>query len=150
MLSQINIFLYNISMLIRGNIGCEIASDGKPYRGQARLPIFKQGGQVLLEYAVILAIVVSAMLGMKLYVQRMLQGRYRAASDRAIRTIIVAQESDSALPLQYDPYYEESDTITSTDLEITEEYYPGGSSAIIIDRDERSTTGMRWELPYSR
>ncbi|MBN3038974.1 MAG: hypothetical protein JW869_06135 [Candidatus Omnitrophica bacterium] len=103
-----------------------------------------------MEYAVILAIVVAAILGMKLYVQRMLQGGYRAASDRAIRTMVVAQGLYDALPLQYDPYYEESSTITSTESDITKEYQPGGSSSIRIDKDDTSTSGMRWELPYSR
>ena len=38
-------------------------------------------GQVLVEYGIILVLVVSAIIGLQLYVQRGLQGRYRAVTD---------------------------------------------------------------------
>ncbi len=105
------------------------------------------GGQVLLEYAIIAVLVVSAIIGIQLYLQRALQGRYKGATDYAVGVISAAQGLDA--PLQYDPYYHTSDFTTERDSEIESSYLTGGSSITEIRRDEQSGTGERITTPYT-
>ena len=105
------------------------------------------GGQVLLEYAIVAVLVLSAIIGMQLYLQRALQGRYKGATDYAVGVISAAQGLYA--PLQYDPYYRTSDFTTQRDSEIGSSYFPGGESTIEIRRDEQSRTGETITSPYS-
>ena len=114
--------------------------------GQARLRQ-GSGGQVLLEYAIIAVLVVSAIIGIQLYLQRALQGRYKGATDYALGIISTAQGLYS--PLQYDPYYHISDFTTQRDSEIKSSYFPGGSSTTEIRRDDQSRTGETITSPYT-
>lgn len=126
-------------------------------RGQARLrqglPFEARrakegsGGQVLLEYAIIAVLVVSAIIGIQLYLQRALQGRYKGATDYALGVISTAQGLYA--PLQYDPYYHISDFTTQRDSEIGSSYFPGGSSTTDIRRDDQSRTGETITSPYT-
>lgn len=104
-------------------------------------------GQVLLEYAIIAVLVVSAIIGIQLYLQRALQGRYKGATDYALGVISVAQGLYA--PLQYDPYYHTSDFTTQRDSEMESSYFPGGSSTTEIRRDEQSRTGETITSPYT-
>ena len=73
--------------------------------------------QVTAEYAILIALVIAALIAMQLYLQRALQGRFRAAS------IYMANTTNGLgdTTLQYEPYYKNdiqsivtngSDTIT--------------------------------------
>lgn len=119
------------------------------YIGRVIVPHKKAwlGGQVLLEYAIIAVLVVSAIIGIQLYLQRALQGRYKGATDYAIGVISAAQGLHA--PLQYDPYYHTSDFTTQRDSEMESSYSPGGSSTIEIKRDEQSRTGQTITSPYT-
>ncbi len=64
-------------------------------------------GQGLVEYAILLGLVTAAFIGMRLYVNRGLQARYKDGTDYAIKKLRNAA-GDSSLPLQYEPYYKES------------------------------------------
>ena len=108
-------------------------------------------GQVLLEYAIIAVLVVSAIIGIQLYLQRALQGRYKAASDYALMVIDyeLGVISTAQNLYQYDPYYHISDFTTQRDSEIESSYFPGGESTTEIRRDEQSRTGETIISPYT-
>lgn len=78
-------------------------------------------GQGLVEYAILLALVTSAFIGMRLYINRGLQARYKDGADYAIKELRNAA-GDSNLPLQYEPYYKESYT---KEVHAGEEYTEG-------------------------
>lgn len=122
------------------------------YIGLIRLYIGRMGvrkkAQVLLEYAVVLTLVVSALIAIQLYLQRALQARYRDATDKTIQDIRRAKV-EFQLPLQYEPYYQESDITTESDSQIKRSYSPEGLSSAEIVRDKVSRTGIRQELPFS-
>ena len=69
----------------------------------------KSKGQGLVEYAILLGLVTAAFMGMRLYVTRGLQARYKDGADYAIKEMRNAA-GDSSLSLQYEPYYKESYT----------------------------------------
>ena len=87
----------------------------------------KSKGQGLVEYAILLGLVTAAFMGMRLYVTRGLQARYKDGTDYAIKMMrddvmqprykddadyemIRDGVGDSTPPLQYEPYYKESYT----------------------------------------
>lgn len=109
--------------------------------GQALL---KTGGQVLLEYGVILALIITTLIGIQLYMQRELQARYKDAVDYAVKEI--EEKAEVVSTLQYDPYYEESDITTTSSSKISSSYSPGGSSAKTYETISRK--GQRSQLPY--
>ena len=81
----------------------------------------KSKGQGLVEYAILLGLVTAAFMGMRLYVTRGLQARYRDGAEYAIK-MIRDDVGNSALPLQYEPYYKQSYT---KEVRAGEEYTPG-------------------------
>ena len=81
----------------------------------------KSKGQGLVEYAILLGLVTAAFMGMRLYVTRGLQARCKDGADYAIKELRQAA-NDSALPLQYEPYYKENYT---REVRAGEEYTPG-------------------------
>ena len=105
-------------------------------------------GQVLMEYAVIIMIVVAALVAMQLYVRRMLQGRYKSVTDQAVHYISI--NNGLGYNLQYDNYYEQSDMVSARDSKITETRATDGSTSKTIEREVVAGQGMRWELPYSK
>jgi len=102
-------------------------------------------GQVFAEYALILALVIGAITVMKLYLQRGLQGRYKAAADYATR-IITADDPEA--PNQFDPYYVNRENTTSFDSSITRSL-DDGQSTLTVDNDESRGTGWSYTPPYS-
>ena len=143
-MTRTNTIIYYIKIIrlyIKGIIGSMINSIIKGRKGQS-----------LLEYAIVITVAITAILGMKLYLQRGLQGRYKAAADKAINTIIAAQGTDPTQPGQYDPYYNSSDYITDTESRVTSVYLPEGRSGTVVDPltpEITSRTGSRTEEPYS-
>ena len=105
-------------------------------------------GQVLLEYGVVLVLVLTALISMQLYIQRSLQARAKEATDKAVREIHQAKGT-SALPTQYEPYYQESDILATSSSKIVSSYSPEGKTSEVIDYDRTERTGRRYELPYS-
>ncbi|MDP2940617.1 MAG: hypothetical protein Q8O13_11210 [Candidatus Omnitrophota bacterium] len=73
--------------------------------------------QQISEYAIVLALIVSAAAGMQFYVQRGLQARYKGATEKLIREARVATMRDPVpihVSMQYEPYY------TKSEYEITQ------------------------------
>lgn len=100
MLNRINIFFIYISGLISSSI--------------RRLPgpnkkAWQKAGQIISEYALVLVLVVTAIITVRLYLQRGLQGRYKAATDYAVRVLVTTPRN---LYTQYDPYYVNEEYIT--------------------------------------
>ena len=136
--SLIDNYYNNIRLYIGRDTAANSNNKNKPWRT----------GQVLLEYGVVLALVVAALVAMQLYVQRGLQGRYKDATDSAIKEIRRAKAEFQA-PLQYEPYYQESDITTASNSEVKRSYLPGGVSSTIVNNEKASRSGVRYELPYS-
>ncbi len=84
----------------------------------------KSKGQGLVEYAILLGLVTAAFMGMRLYVTRGLQARYKDGADYAIK-MIRDDVGDSALPLQYEPYYKEESY--AKEVHAGEEYTEGAA-----------------------
>lgn len=84
--------------------------------GPARAP--RAGGQSLAEYALVIAMLVTAMLTIQTYVKRTLQARYRDAVDGAMTAI--------GAPTQYEPYYRHEVSAATDDSQTTTTYRPGG------------------------
>lgn len=140
--SLINNYYNNIMLYIRLHIGRRTAANSNN-----KNKVWRRG-QVLLEYGVVLVLVVTALVAVQLYVQRGLQGRYKDATDSAIKKIRRAKAEFQA-PLQYEPYYQESDITTASNSQVRRSYLPGGASSTIIDNERASRSGVRYELPYS-
>jgi len=70
-------------------------------------------GQHLAEMAILLALVAAVFIGMQFYLQRSMQGRYKAGVD------FVLHDKIGLTKLQYEPYYRESKT-TETSNKILE------------------------------
>jgi len=87
----------------------------------------KAKGQSTAEYAVVIAIVLGAVIGMQTFVKRSLQARYKVATE----TLTIPKGSNdlstfnSALT-QYEPYYAEQN-ITSVRNELLTERYATGT-----------------------
>lgn len=88
------------------------------------MPNLKISGQSLSEFALILAVVIGAISGMQIYVQRGLQVRYKDGVNYAISQIqqeaaAKGFESLSNISLQYEPSYQESSTRTNINSDNT-------------------------------
>lgn len=88
--------------------------------------------QTTAEYAILIGLVVAALIAMQTYVKRGLQGRMRDASDS-----LTAGTSGIGSTNQYEPYYLEQDTTTSTTGSENENTAVGGA----ITRSQNTTTG---------
>lgn len=111
-------------------------------------PIRGKKAQVWAEYTVIIVLVVMAIVTMQVYLQRQLQGRYRDATNYALRTIINAKGA-ADVPLQYEPYYNETEITKAASSQIRESYLPGGINTTEIIREQTLGQGIERELPYS-
>ncbi len=67
-------------------------------------------GQNTAEYAILIALIIAAAIGMQTYIKRGLQGRVRDVVDHTGAAQEVGGESLSFSGDQYEPYYAESDT----------------------------------------
>lgn len=102
MLNRINIYFIYISGLISSCIRRLLGSNKKTW-GKA--------GQVISEYALVLVLVTTAIITTRLYLQRGLQGRYKAATDYAVRVLVTTPRNSF---VQYDPYYVNEEDITQS------------------------------------
>ena len=86
----------------------------------------KAKGQSTAEYAVVIAIVLGAVIGMQTFVKRGLQGRYKLATDTLTKVPGAANipgfESNLS---QYEPYYAQQ-SITTTRRDAYNEFYNVG------------------------
>jgi Flp pilus assembly pilin Flp len=100
--------------------------------GQSDTPMtrkfFTSHAQSIGEYAIMVALVMAAILAMQVYVQRVLQSRYRAASQYLTNQI--------GAPSQYEPYYAQSDFMVSQQANASENLFLGGS----VERLTNETT----------
>lgn len=67
-------------------------------------------GQNTAEYAILIALIIAAAVGMQTYVKRGLQGRVKDVVDHTGQAAEVGGASLSLSGDQYEPYYAESDT----------------------------------------
>ncbi len=78
----------------------------------------RTNGQHLIEYALLFAVVVGALVAIQVYVKRTLQARYRAVVDAAAVAI--------SAPTQYEPYYRSETSAAMEDTQQTLTSAPGG------------------------
>ena len=89
----------------------------------------KKRAQTTAEYAVLIALVISAVLAMQVFVGRALKGR-------------IADEA-TALGRQYEPYYLYSHFDTTRDTDTSEATLTGGGVVRSITTDDASRTGWQ-------
>ena len=88
----------------------------------------RAAGQSSVEYALVIALVIAAIVAMEAYVRRGIQAREKTLVDGSTAAL-------GARP-QYEPYYASADTAVTQESEVTTTYAPGGR----IARNNRSET----------
>ena len=83
-------------------------------------------GQSTAEYAILIAIVVAAMVGMQTYVKRGLQAKYKDASDTLTQPVGQGTGLDLPQLSQYEPYYARSNFQVNQSQNQTETTVQGG------------------------
>jgi len=78
-------------------------------------------GQNTAEYAILIALIIAAAVGMQTYVKRGLQGRVKEATKHTGTAQEVAGETLTFTGNQYEPYYAESDTKVRSERTADEE-----------------------------
>lgn len=78
-------------------------------------------GQNTAEYAILIAIIIAAAVGMQTYVKRNLQGRVREAVDHTGTAQMVGDANLTFSGGQYEPYYAQSDTQVRSENKADEE-----------------------------
>lgn len=102
-------------------------------------------GQSLTEYALIFSVVLAALIAMQTYVKRGLQGRYREATDTVVSGLRQAT-GNSTLPLQYEPYYRESEISATSNRNKVEQVNLGGSKKTTIDNTSTKEPGSYQQI----
>ncbi len=101
-------------------------------------------GQSTAEYAVLIAIVIAALVGMQTYVKRGLQAKYKDASDTLTQSV---GEGDFSLQQldQYEPYYASSSFNVNQTQNATESVQDGGAvqRTDILEKTERAQGGFQ-------
>lgn len=114
----------------------------------------RENGQTFVEYALVLALVLSAFLAMQVYVQRGLQARCRDASRYLIdqmRGKINPPRSEFPVvevPYQYEPYYTNSEFTVNQESNMQENFF-GRFEVNRISNEEIERQGNRILLPAS-
>lgn len=107
-------------------------------------------GQSTAEYAVVIALVLAAAIGMQTYIKRTLQARYKKATQTLTSiTPLAAQTGDfgnwSALQ-QYEPYYAKSDITTERKDNFQEVYDKGKTTRTgVLSQSDRQVGGFQEE-----
>lgn len=101
------------------------------------LKLLNRKGQNTAEYAILIAVVIGAIIAMQLYVKRGLQGKVRAVTDHVGDGLLDVGYTD--VPVQYEPYYNESSYSVSQDSAINEKFQTGGQ----VDRSSISEKTIR-------
>lgn len=78
-------------------------------------------GQIFNEYTILIALVVAAIVAMQVYVQRTLQARYRAGTQRLIKQLRKTS-GNAEVPFQYEPYYAQSCIMVNQDSNYQEKF----------------------------
>ena len=101
-------------------------------------------GQSTAEYAILIAIVIAAMVGMQTYMKRGLQAKYKDASDTLTQQV---GEGDFALQQmeQYEPYYAKSNFKVTQHQDQTEAVKDGGAveRTDVVDNSKREIGGYQ-------
>jgi Flp pilus assembly pilin Flp len=93
-------------------------------------------GQSTLEYAIIIAVVVAALLAMQIYVKRGVQGKLRSSTDE--------------IGEQYSPGLTTGSYTTTTGSTSTEIVTPGGATTTGITRGSQDRTGGETVAPLDQ
>lgn len=88
--------------------------------------------QIIGEYVVTIAILVGAMVTMTVYIRRALQARVHDAAVFMVETADEASRNNGGpgVRSEYEPYYGETDSTTTRDLNEHVELLPGGATGI--------------------
>lgn len=88
------------------------------------MKLYRDKSQSIVEYAMILAVAVSAIVGMQVYVRRGLQGRLRDSSDFLVEKI--NKEAGSSYANQYEPYYRDTEKKIIQSSTVSHKMFDGG------------------------
>ncbi|MFZ5800498.1 MAG: hypothetical protein ACOY3D_03850 [Candidatus Omnitrophota bacterium] len=107
-------------------------------------PSNASNAQSLAEYVLIVALVISAVIAMQVYVQRGLQARYRDASRMLIDKM---RDSGADADYQYEPYYVNSEFTVEQDSSRQENLMSRPRARLIRNIDETTNkTGTQYIL----
>ena len=105
-------------------------------------------GQSTAEYAIVIALVISAAVAMQIYIKRQLQGKVKNAVDYNESTDNGLEDAGT----QYDPYYQTSTNVKSVaDRTETTQTFDGGKVTrdIALEKDKSTRTGTTNILDYT-
>lgn len=113
-------------------------------------------GQSTAEYAIVIAIVLAAVIGMQTFVKRGLQARYKVASDSLVKVQGAGDLVNFTSQEQYEPYYAQTTgMVTVRDDQFKEEYKAGGEvdrtnvAGEFVSKATRKSKGKSFELGSS-
>jgi hypothetical protein len=98
-------------------------------------------GQSMAEYAIVIAVVITAVVAMQLYAKRALQGKIKAVSDNVGFGLLNAGYVATAIPNQYEPYYASTNYTIGQNQSIQEQYQTGGAVARNSISEQTTRTG---------
>ncbi len=88
------------------------------------MALYLKKAQGITEYAILLALAVSVIVGMQVYVRRGLQGRLRESSDFLAATM--DQGAGPSCNNQYEPYYRDIDKEISQESSLRQRLFEAG------------------------
>jgi hypothetical protein len=98
------------------------------------MPRLRVLSQSLTEFALCLVVVTTAIVVMKIYVQRSISARYRAGVGSVLENI-------GAPSTQYEPYYQIRADLTIAEQGVTTGGYPNKTADMTTDRSGSKTIG---------
>ncbi len=98
----------------------------------------KSKGQVIAEYAALIALVVASIVAMSFFVKRLLQARMADARDTMMSTVRSSYEGE--IPDQYEPYYTQQNSQVSREINDQMNLLRGGRTGIYIKTFNETTT----------
>ena len=101
----------------------------------------KTKAQALGEYAITIALVITVMITMTIFLRRALQARIKDARDTMVD--MARSASDSPIPYAYEPYYANQISETTREINDQTKLLPGGSkgrTGIFIKNFDETTT----------
>ncbi len=101
--------------------------------------MFSKKGQNIAEYAILIALVIAAAVGMQVYVKRGWQGKVKDATDFSVPVeVIQGQPLLDFSTKQYEPYYQKQESTIVSDRTLTEK---SGARGEISRTNVTETTG---------
>jgi uncharacterized protein (UPF0333 family) len=98
-------------------------------------------GQNVLEYSILIALVVGAAIAMQTYVKRGINGRIKNAVDHVGTGSDVGGATLTFDGNQYEPYYAESHTGTTSDSQVNQVIAADGSTTNNVNNEQSTVLG---------